>query len=149
MTPIVHDFQFLRPLWLLGLLAIPPLLWWLRRSRLRRNVWRDAVDAHLLPHLLQGGAGATGGWRVMLPLFLMVFTMGCDKSETVDPGHAEVVYSIVAAEKVTLTSELPGRVSALSWASPSSSLSAACRAACGVMVRAPGVIGRGFGFRLG
>ena len=49
----------------------------------------------------------------MLPLFLMVFTMGCDKSETVDPGHAEVVYSIVAAEKVTLTSELPGRVSAL------------------------------------
>ncbi len=67
MTPIVHDFQFLRPLWLLGLLAIPPLLWWLRRSRLRRNVWRDAVDAHLLPHLLQGGAGATGGWRVMLP----------------------------------------------------------------------------------
>ena len=67
MTPIVHDFQFLRPLWLLGLLAIPPLLWWLRRSRLRRNVWRDAVDAHLLPHLLQGGAGATGGWRAMLP----------------------------------------------------------------------------------
>lgn len=67
MTPIVHDFQFLRPLWLLGLLAIPPLLWWLRRSRLRRNVWRDAVDAHLLPHLLQGGADATGGWRAMLP----------------------------------------------------------------------------------
>jgi Ca-activated chloride channel family protein len=67
MTPIVHDFQFLRPLWLLGLLTIPPLLWWLRRSRLRRNVWRDTVDAHLLPHLLQGGAGATGGWRAMLP----------------------------------------------------------------------------------
>ncbi len=67
MTPIVHDFQFLRPLWLLGLLAIPPLLWWLRRSRLRCNVWRDTVDAHLLPHLLQGGVGATEGWRTMLP----------------------------------------------------------------------------------
>lgn len=67
MTPLVHDFQFLRPLWLLGLLAIPPLLWWLRRGRLRRNVWRDAVDAHLLPHLLQGGAGATEGWRATLP----------------------------------------------------------------------------------
>lgn len=67
MTPLVHDFQFLRPLWLLGLLAIPPLLWWLRRSRLRRNVWRDAVDAHLLPHLLQGGVGATDGWRATLP----------------------------------------------------------------------------------
>lgn len=67
MTPLAHDFQFLRPLWLLGLLAIPPLLWWLRRGRLRRNVWRDAVDAHLLPHLLQGGAGATEGWRATLP----------------------------------------------------------------------------------
>ncbi len=67
MTPLVHEFQFLRPLWLLGLIAIPPLLWWLRRSRLRRNVWRDAVDAHLLPHLLQGGVDATGGWRAILP----------------------------------------------------------------------------------
>ena len=27
------DLEFLRPLWLLGLLAIPPLLWWLRRHR--------------------------------------------------------------------------------------------------------------------
>ncbi len=67
MTPLASDFQFLRPLWLLALLAIPVLLWWLRRSRLRRNVWRDAVDAHLLPHLLQGGAGAADGWRAMLP----------------------------------------------------------------------------------
>lgn len=76
MTPIVHDFQFLRPLWLLGLLAIPPLLWWLRRSRLRRNVWRDTVDAHLLPHLLQGGVGATGGWRAMLPAATLAIAFG-------------------------------------------------------------------------
>ncbi|MFZ5636608.1 MAG: hypothetical protein ACOY82_08465, partial [Pseudomonadota bacterium] len=55
------DFRFLRPLWLLGLLTIPPLLWWLRRWRGRRNVWRGAVDAHLLPHLLQGEGGE--GWR--------------------------------------------------------------------------------------
>ena len=46
------DFRFLRPLWLFGLLAIPALLWWLRRLRQRRDVWRDAVDAHLLSHLL-------------------------------------------------------------------------------------------------
>lgn len=63
----LQNFTFLRPLWLLGLLAIPPLLWWLRRSRLRRNVWRDAVDAHLLPHLLQGGVVDTQGWRAKLP----------------------------------------------------------------------------------
>lgn len=63
----VVDFRFLRPLWLFGLLAIPPLLWWLRRQRAGRNVWRDVVDAHLLPHLLQGGAQAGDGWRTWLP----------------------------------------------------------------------------------
>ncbi len=74
MTPTIGDLQnfaFLRPLWLLGLLAIPPLLWWLRRSRLRRNVWRESVDAHLLPHLLQGGAVDTEGWRAKLPAVLL------------------------------------------------------------------------------
>ena len=42
---VSSDFRFLRPLWLLGLLAIPPLVWWLRRLHLRRDVWRDVVDA--------------------------------------------------------------------------------------------------------
>lgn len=71
MNDDVLNFTFLRPLWLFGLLAIPPLLWWLRRSRLRRNVWRDAVDAHLLPHLLQGGVVDTQGWRAKLPTLVL------------------------------------------------------------------------------
>ncbi|NOT88557.1 MAG: VWA domain-containing protein [Lysobacter sp.] len=62
------DFRFLRPLWLLGLLAIPLLLWWLRRLRQRRDVWRDVVDAHLLSHLLQGRQTARGGWRNIAPV---------------------------------------------------------------------------------
>ncbi len=61
LAAVATEFRFLRPLWLLGLLAIPPLLWWLRRWRGRRNVWRGAVDAHLLPHLLQADTG--GHWR--------------------------------------------------------------------------------------
>lgn len=65
---VTTDFRFLRPLWLLGLLAIPPLLWWLRRLRQRRNVWREAVDAHLLSHLLQGRQTAQGGWRNIAPV---------------------------------------------------------------------------------
>jgi Ca-activated chloride channel homolog len=62
------DFRFLRPLWLFGLLAIPLLLWWLRRLRQRRNVWRDAVDAHLLSHLLQGRQTTQSGWRDIAPV---------------------------------------------------------------------------------
>lgn len=52
------ELHFHRPLWLLALLALP-LLWWLWRRR-RQQGWRDAVDPHLLPHLLEPGRG--GAW---------------------------------------------------------------------------------------
>lgn len=48
-------FHFLRPWWLLAVLALP-LLWWLWRLGQRRaNAWRGLVDAHLLAHLQAGG----------------------------------------------------------------------------------------------
>lgn len=57
------EFHFLRPLWLLLLLAIP-LFWLLRRhARADAGAWRAAVDPHLLPYLIEridGGAGRTG-----------------------------------------------------------------------------------------
>jgi Ca-activated chloride channel homolog len=63
MMPALLEFHFLRPLWLLALLALPLLLWvWQRRER-QSDPWRAACDAHLLPHLLQGGPGA----RARLP----------------------------------------------------------------------------------
>ena len=46
------DLRFLRPLWLGGLLLLPVLAWWWQVQAPRRGVWQDAVDAHLLPHLL-------------------------------------------------------------------------------------------------
>ena len=46
------ELRFLRPLWLGGLLLLPVLAWWWRAQAPRRGVWQDAVDAHLLPHLL-------------------------------------------------------------------------------------------------
>ena len=57
----VAHFQFVRPAWLLALVLVPVLLWWLHRLRLRRNVWRDAVDAHLLAHLIEDGGAPQGG----------------------------------------------------------------------------------------
>ena len=58
------DLHLLRPQWLWALLALPLLGWWWRRRRLRASAWRDAVDPHLLPHLLDGGSGRRGrpGW---------------------------------------------------------------------------------------
>ncbi|MFD0739211.1 tetratricopeptide repeat protein [Lysobacter koreensis] len=44
--------QLLRPQWLWALLALPMLAWLWRARRRHASVWRDTVDAHLLPHLL-------------------------------------------------------------------------------------------------
>src|SRR5690606_5992627 len=52
--------HFLRPHWLWALLALPLLAWAWRQRRLRRSAWRGAVDAHLLPHLLDRGEGRRG-----------------------------------------------------------------------------------------
>jgi Ca-activated chloride channel family protein len=60
--------HFLRPQWLLALLALPLLAWWRRRRRLRRSAWRDAVDPHLLPHLLEGGPGVRANGALWLGL---------------------------------------------------------------------------------
>ncbi|MFD0727478.1 tetratricopeptide repeat protein [Lysobacter brunescens] len=57
----VAGFQFVRPWWLLALLLVPVLPWWLHRQRRRRNAWREAVDAHLLRHLIEGGDAGEGG----------------------------------------------------------------------------------------
>lgn len=52
--------HFLRPQWLWALLALPLLAWAWHRRRVRQSVWRNAIDAHLLPHLLERGEGRRG-----------------------------------------------------------------------------------------
>lgn len=52
------DLRFLRPLWLAGLVLLPLLAWWWHVQAPRRGAWQDAVDAHLLPHLLDATGGA-------------------------------------------------------------------------------------------
>ncbi|KAF1686459.1 hypothetical protein B1992_07870 [Pseudoxanthomonas broegbernensis] len=50
--------HFQRPAWLWALLALPLL--WLAWRRGRASGWRDAVDAHLLPYLIEPGGGRAG-----------------------------------------------------------------------------------------
>jgi len=69
------NFHFLRPLALLLLLAVP--LFWLawRNGRSDAGAWRVAVDAHLLPHLIERIDG--GPARAGIALAALLWTLAC------------------------------------------------------------------------
>lgn len=67
------QFHFLRPAALLLLLALP-LCWYAwRHGRTDAGAWRGAVDAHLLPHLLErvDGGSARGGLLLAASLWVL------------------------------------------------------------------------------
>ncbi len=72
---LLANFHFLRPLALLLLLAVP--LFWLawRNSRTDAGAWRAAVDAHLLPHLIERVEG--GPARSGIVLAAALWTLAC------------------------------------------------------------------------
>lgn len=77
MSYALANLHFLRPHWLWALLALP-LLWWLWRARQRRSsAWREAVDAHLLPHLLEQGGKAVRGamWLAAIAYAITVIAL--------------------------------------------------------------------------
>lgn len=51
---LLSEFHFLRPLWLLAILPALGLVYLLARRDTDRTRWQQAVDAELLPHLLEG-----------------------------------------------------------------------------------------------
>ncbi|HWS78108.1 MAG TPA: tetratricopeptide repeat protein [Thermomonas sp.] len=75
----IAQLHFLRPLWLLGLLALPALAWWSSMRGQRRSVWQDAVDPHLLPHLLEASTllprRNLARWSVLLAAALALLAM--------------------------------------------------------------------------
>lgn len=67
--------HLLRPLWLLALL-LAPLVWrWLRHPPQAQARWREAVDPHLLPHLLQGEPPRSGRLRAGLGVAALVLAV--------------------------------------------------------------------------
>lgn len=52
MSEVFTQFHFLRPLFLLGLLALPVLVWLLQQKRDEGNDWSNAIDPTLLAHLM-------------------------------------------------------------------------------------------------
>ncbi len=69
--------HLLRPFWLLALLALPWLWWWHRRHANSDTPWRDAVDPHLLPSLLQVAPTTTHriAWLFGMAWVLSVFAL--------------------------------------------------------------------------
>ena len=72
---MLSALQFLRPWWLLGVLLLPALAWWARHRLSRPSVWQQAVDPHLLPHLLEAGTRRDGmgawTWRLGMSALLI------------------------------------------------------------------------------
>ncbi|MCI1710597.1 MAG: VWA domain-containing protein [Chiayiivirga sp.] len=66
MTQALAEFHFLRPYWLLVLLALPLLAWLWQRGRDLDQPWRNVCDPHLLAQLLQPGAAAQRRWPMLL-----------------------------------------------------------------------------------
>ena len=53
MIDALQQLHLLRPHWLWALALLPVLAWISRRRAMQASAWRDAVDAHLLPHLIE------------------------------------------------------------------------------------------------
>lgn len=109
--------HFLRPLWLLGLLAVPVFVWAWRRRRRRAGAWRDAVDPHLLPHLLEGGgsrAFGAGHWLAMCAIALASLAMAGPTWRQVDQPlwqtRAPLVIALDLSSAATASDLPPSRL---------------------------------------
>jgi len=76
MSGFLANFHFLRPWWLVALVALPLLWRMLAQRSADPGAWRGAVDAHLLQYLLTPGDDST---RARLPSLLAAcaWTLAC------------------------------------------------------------------------
>ncbi|MGB8716734.1 MAG: VWA domain-containing protein [Rhodanobacteraceae bacterium] len=77
MSPALHDFHFLQPAWLLGILVMPVLLWWLLRRVDSGKRLERVADAELLPLLMASGRTARrlSPWLLSLLWLLTCVTL--------------------------------------------------------------------------
>lgn len=130
------SLHFLRPWWLLALLALPLLAWLWRRARLQRTPWRDVVDPHLLPHLLAAGArrGDAARWVAFAAATLAILALaGPSWRQEAQPLLQDRAPLVVAVDlsSATLANDLP----------PSRLLQARAKIASLLRARAGGQVG--------
>ncbi|RDS82948.1 tetratricopeptide repeat protein [Dyella monticola] len=73
MSEALHQFHFLQPMWLLGLLALPLLIWFGARSDASHRALSRLADPELLPHLVSGTSQRT---RLPSALLAVGWTLG-------------------------------------------------------------------------
>jgi Ca-activated chloride channel family protein len=71
------SIEFVRPLWLLGLLPLLVCAWWLRQQKLSASSWEHIVDPALQPHVLEPGSYKryNGTWWLLLGWLLTLITL--------------------------------------------------------------------------
>lgn len=110
---LVADLHLLRPAWLWALAALPPAAWLWNRRRHRANVWRRAVDPHLLPHLVERTASRRGRTSVWLAgaayLLAVVALAGPSWRQVEQPLWQSRMPLVVALDlsRATLANDLP------------------------------------------
>lgn len=99
MITALHVFHFLRPLWLLALLALPLLVWRSARSDAGVRELSRLVDPALLPHLLTGRPISRRASTALLALGWTLATLafaGPTWSRQAQPLYAERAAQVVA-----------------------------------------------------
>lgn len=99
---MLHEFHFLRPLWLLALIPLARLLWRLRGTAGEATAWYGQVDAHLLPHVLIGQGSGRNPWPLRLLalgwLLLVLALAGPVWQRLPEPVYQAAVYRVIALD---------------------------------------------------
>ncbi|WP_313416476.1 VWA domain-containing protein [Stenotrophomonas sp.] len=108
--------HFLRPEWLWALLALPLIIALALYRQRRSDVWRQAVDAHLLPHLLAAGARrrARLPWAVLLGWTLASLAMAGpswrQQAQPMFQASAPLLVVLDLSSRITATDLPPSRL---------------------------------------
>ena len=69
--------EFVRPLWLLGIVPLLVCGWWLRKQKVSSSAWENIVDPALQPHVLEPGSYKrhNSTWWLLLGWFVALITL--------------------------------------------------------------------------
>lgn len=114
--PDWNALHFLRPEWLWALLALPLILAVALYRQRRSDVWRHAVDAHLLPHLLAAGTRrrARLPWALLLGWTLAALAMAGpswrQQAQPMFQASAPLLVVLDLSSRITATDLPPSRL---------------------------------------